>query len=189
MYMQHKFMVAKIKADTLLLLVFVICLWKRRRKNLSLLLPSLLKICFFEVLLCFLSLAVCPSFSPPPFAAPVDWLPTSCPPATRSKFQMEKQYSVCIQNSFISLHTVTCQASSSWDSTTLCLMVLRSCWVSDSFSWRTMANSLSKELDVDMIISKTWLAVGSNEMRSIPIKSMEMFWGSVTCSLAFQDCF
>ena len=43
----------------------------------------------------------------------------------------------------------TCQASSSWDSATFCLMVLRSCWVRDSFSWHTVANSLSKELNID----------------------------------------
>lgn len=47
----------------------------------------------------------------------------------------------------------TCQASSSWDSATLCLMVLSNCWVSDSFSWSTVANSLSNELGIDIIIS------------------------------------
>lgn len=56
---------------------------------------------------------------------------------------------------YILLHRPTCHASSSWDSATLCLMVLRSCWVSDSFSWRTVSNSLSKELDIYMMISKT----------------------------------
>lgn len=43
--------------------------------------------------------------------------------------------------------TLTCQASSSWDSATLCLMVLRSCCVSDSFSCRTVTSSLSRELN------------------------------------------
>lgn len=43
---------------------------------------------------------------------------------------------------------LTCQASSSWESATLCLMVLRSCWVSSSFSWRTVASSLSNVLNV-----------------------------------------
>lgn len=40
----------------------------------------------------------------------------------------------------------TCQASNSWDSATLCLIVLSSCWVRESFSWRTEASSLSREL-------------------------------------------
>lgn len=57
---------------------------------------------------------------------------------------------------YILAHRLTCQASSSWDSTTLCWMVLRSCCVNDSFSWRTMANSLSRELYIYMEVSKTY---------------------------------
>lgn len=61
---------------------------------------------------------------------------------------------------------LTCQASSSWDSTTLCLMVLRSCTVIDSFSCLRVINSLSKELEVDMMISIIYIynIMGSNEI-------------------------
>lgn len=60
---------------------------------------------------------------------------------------------------YIPAQRLTCHASSSWDSATLCLMVLRSCWVSVSFSCRTVASSLSKELEFNYIILKTVTSV------------------------------
>lgn len=91
-FQQHNLILAKLKADSL----SVISLWKKRR-SLSLLPPSLLKICFSGAL-CSLSLADSPSACPPPSAAPVGWSPTSCPPATRGKVQVRTQHSACTPN-------------------------------------------------------------------------------------------
>lgn len=73
----------------LLLLVFVTCLWKRRR-SLSLALPSPSETCSSGVPRPSPSPAGPPSSAPPPSAPPVGWSPTSCPPATPRKGQLTK---------------------------------------------------------------------------------------------------
>lgn len=121
-----------------------ICLWKERRRILSLLPPSLSETCSAEVPLCSLSPSASPSAAPPLAAAPAGRSPASCPPETA---EINNSHPCRLETgpwTFLAL--LTCQASSSWESATLCLMVLRSCWVSSSFSWRTVASSLSKEL-------------------------------------------
>lgn len=124
----------------------VICLWKERRRILSRLLPSLSETCFVEAPLCFPSPSVSPSAAPPLVAAPAGQSPASCPPETAEGQSAPSLLLEACPWTFLFL--LTCQASSSWESATLCLMVLRSCWVSSSFSWRTVASSLSKKLNV-----------------------------------------